>query len=169
MAQEVGMSVDLSDYVATLRREVTPPGSTLFAAVPDDTFTGYLADSFWEARLDGFLAGYTCDEDGVVEPTATGGADFPRAEVALVVLYAGVRVLRNKILNTSTSFRAKAGPVEFEQQNGATVLTEMLRQLRDQKNRIITLSQDQTLVEIFDALSIRSYSQLSYYGGIELT
>lgn len=160
-------AVDLTDYVATLRREITPLGTTLFTAIADGVLVGYLTDAFWEARLDGFLAAYTADEDGLVTPLTDTA--FTPAEIALVVMYAGIRVLRNQILNTSTGFRAKAGAVEFEQQNGATVLTEMLKQLRDQKIRIIEMSQDLTLVQIFDAFSTRSYSTLSYYGGLELS
>lgn len=160
------MAVDLGDYADSLRREITPVGTTL--GIQDDELTAYLTDAFWEARLDGFLEGYIADEDGLVEHEG-GGRDLDRRYVALVVLYAGIRILRNRILNTNTSFRAKAGPVEFEQQSSATMLAEMLKQLRGTKDRIIeALDADETNVQILDAMSVRMFNGASYWGSPEL-
>lgn len=163
------MAIDLSDYVDSLRREVTPLGTSLFASVADTTLASYMADAFWEARLDGFLAKWTSDVDGIVTPVDALGPDITQAEVALIVLYAGIRILRNQILNTSTTFRAKAGPVEFEQQASATMLAEMLKQLRDRREQIIQQSlQVGTTVAVYDAYSTRSLQWASYWGGPEL-
>ena len=163
------MSIDLSDYVSSLRREISPPGSTVFDSVPDSSFIGYLADAFWQASLDGFFVGYSADDSGLVTET-TATTEFSRAQVALVILYAAITVLRNRIMNTSTSFRAKAGPVEFEQQNSATMLTELLRELAATKTALVaSIEAGATLVAYFDAYSTRSYSALSYSGGLELT
>lgn len=163
------MAVDLTDYAPTLRREISPLGSDLFASIGDSELGLHLADAFWEARLDGFLAGYTADEDGVVEPAATG-ADLTPAGVALIVLYAGIRILRNRILNMNTGFRAKAGPVEFEQQNSATMLAEMLKQLRDRKNQLLERAEVVgTDVVLIDAYSVRLLNPASYGGSPELT
>jgi len=168
------MAVDLSEdqYIDSLKREVVPLGSTLFGAVTDAQWLGYLTDAFWEAKLDGFMTGYVADEDGVVT-NETGGSDLDRRFVALIVLYAGIRILRNRILNMNTGFRAKAGPVEFEQQNSATMLAEMLKQLRATKERIIEEleeagSGDPTGVLLLDAFSTRLFSSSSYWGSIEL-
>jgi len=163
------MAVDLYDYVESVKREIEPPGTELFAGVAEAEWVGYLSDAFWEARLDGFLEGYTTDEDLIV-PVASGAADLDRRWMALVVLYAGVKVLRNRILNLNMAFRAKAGPVEFEQENSAMVLAEMLRQLRAAKDRILDeLDADETNVVVLDAFSTRLHSPLSYHGGPELT
>lgn len=168
------MALDLSDYVESLQREVIPPGSNLFANVDATAWAGYLSDAFWEARLDGFLTGYSADDDGAVTRIVdTVPEDMPRQYVALVVLYAGIRVLRNKILNTQTSFRAKAGPVEYETQNGATMLAEMLKQLAATKNRLIEAAEqtsdvNTTVVAMFDAYSTRLFEPVSYFGGPEL-
>lgn len=166
------MAVDLSDdqYVDSLKREVVPLGSTLFDGVADDQWVGYLTDGFWEAKLDGFLPGYVADEDGIVT-NEVGGPDLDRRYVALIVLYAGIRILRNRILNMNTGFRAKAGPVEFEQQNSATMLAEMLKQLRATKDRILEELEaaDETSVMVLDAFSTRLFSPGSYWGSIELT
>lgn len=168
------MAVLLSDFVASLKREVQPPGTDLFTGVSAAQWVGYLADAFWEARLDGFLEGYTVQDEGTVDaavvPVDSTAAEFPRENLALVVLYAGIRILRNRILNTNTQFRAKAGPVEFEQQNSATMLAEMLKQLRATKDRIIeAIESDETDVLVLDAYSTRVLSPLSYGGGMELT
>jgi hypothetical protein len=166
------MATDLSDYVESLEREVTPLGSATFAAISDDTWLAYLTDAFWEARLDGLMVGYTCDEDGLVTADSDG-SDLPRQYVALIVLYAGIRVLRNRILNSSASdkLRAKAGPVEFERESGssATVLAEMLKQLRATKDRILEELDDETSVLYLDAFSTRLFSYSgSYWGSPEL-
>lgn len=165
------MAVDLSDYVDSLRREITPLGSDIFSTVNATALTGYLSDAFWEARLDGFMTNYVADEDGVVTPTS-GTTDLDRRYVALVVLYAGIKILRNRILNMNTSFRAKAGPVEFEQQNSATMLAEMLKQLRATKDRILEELDDaeaMTTVLYLDAFSVRLFDGSSYWGSAELT
>lgn len=175
------MAVDLIDYVPSLKREVQPPGSTLFAGVTDSEWVGYLSDAFWEARLDGLLEGFVVEgydpqapEDSTIAPVA-GGAEIDGRSMALVVLYAGIKVLRNRILNMQVGFRAKAGPVEFEQ-NGAsaTVLTEMLKQLRTTKDRILEELDATgviTNVVMLDTYSTRLYGadQLGYYGGAELS
>lgn len=170
------MAVDLIDYIDALRREVTPPGGPdLLAGMTDGDLVQYLSDAFWEARLDGFLEGYVTDEgastaDTIITPMQAGAPDLSRQWIALIVLYAGVKILRNRILNMNTSFRAKAGTVEFEQQNSATVLAEMLRQLKATKDRIIeVLDGDESGVLVLDAFSTRLYSPISYFGGAELT
>lgn len=174
------MAVDLSDYVDTLRREVTFPGSSTFSAVPDSTMVGYLADAFWEVKLDGFIEPWVADSDGIVIPqndpqaqTTNGpfdltpfdpNKDIPRDQVALVVLYAGLKILRNNVLAQNTRLSAKAGPVEFTTENSANVLTEMLKELTDVKNRLLalkTFNQDVTLIDVFSA---RSTSGASYAG-----
>lgn len=167
------MTVDLSEYVASLRREVTPLGSTLFSAVTDEDLLPYLTDAFWEARLDGFMKGYVADEDGLIDPES-GTTDLDQKYVALIVLYAGIRILRNQILNTNTQFRAKAGPVEFEQQSSATMLAEMLKQLRATKDSIIAEEDEiqngyrANTVAMIDAFSSRLFSRGAYWGSREL-
>lgn len=168
------MAVDLADFVEALKREVSPPGSDIFANVHPNEWVGYLSDAFWEARLDGFLVGYQTDEaalgDIEIVPVSPELPDLDRRGMALVILYAGVKVLRNRILNMNTQFRAKAGSVEFEQQNSATMLAEMLKQLKATKDRIIeALDTDSTDVIMLDAYSTRVYSVSSYHGAPELS
>lgn len=169
------MAVDVSEYIGSLKRAVQPPGTDLYPGVTDDEWAGYLTDAFWEARLDGFLGDWTVyagnsPSDSEIRPVATGGADITEREMALVILYASLTILRGRILNLGASFRGKAGPVEFEQQSSATVLAEMLKQLRATKDRIVDALDDseQTAVVLIDAYSTRLYSELSYFGGMEL-
>lgn len=165
------MAVNLGDFVESLKREIEPPGASLFAGVTDAQWVGYLSDAFWEARLDGFLEGYaTQDIEGVVSIVPLNGTvDLDRRGMALVILYAGCKVLRNRILNMNTQFRAKAGSVEFEQQNSATMLAEMLRQLKATKDRVLEDLDGRSDVVVLDAYSTRIFSPISYYGGYELT
>jgi hypothetical protein len=174
------MSLNLADYVDSLRREVTPPGSTSFSTVDDDVFTGYLADAFWEVKLDGFNEAYVCDSEGIViasnDPEAASinlgftltdyvdGVDMPRDQVALVCLYAGIKILRNKLLESNTKLRAKAGPVEFETENSATLLVEMLKELQAVRARLLYLKTVNTDVALIDAFSGRSTSAAAYSG-----
>lgn len=163
------MPVDLSEYVESLKREVVPLGSTLFSGITEAQWTGFLADAFWEAKLDGFLNGFVADEDGIVTSESSGELD--RRYVALVVLYAGIRIIRNRILSLNTSFRAKAGPVEYEQENSANVMTEMLKQLRATKDRILEELDElgaATEVRVLDAFSARMFNPDSYYGSPEM-
>lgn len=174
------MAVDLSDYVDSLRREVTPPGSTTFSSVADEVFVGYLADAFWEVRLDGFIEPYSSDPSGIIlpinDPQVTAGdvdytptpydpqKDIGRAEIALICLYAGIKIIRNNLMEKSTKIRAKAGPVEFEQDNSANFLVAMLQELTDTRKRLLYLKTFNQDVSLIDAFSARSASAASYSG-----
>lgn len=157
------MSVDLSDYVDTLRREISLPTGALFSST-DDYLVGCMADGFWEAVIDQLITGYTCDEDGIVTAT-TAGQEFPREQVAVVVLYAGLKILRHQLLATRTRTTAKAGPVEYTTETGSNVITAMLKQLDAVRSRLLYLTQyGNTQFYIMDAFSVRQYSPASYEG-----
>jgi hypothetical protein len=174
------MAVDLSDFVSTVRREVTPPGSTTFSTVSDDVFVGYLSDAFWEVKLDGFIEPYVCDPNGIIIPAGSSDAanialgfqptafdptvDMGRDQVALVCLYAGIKIIRNKLLEQTSRVRAKAGPVEFEQDYSANLLIEMLKELQTIRARLLFLRAEDMQVSLIDAFSARSSSPSSYSG-----
>jgi hypothetical protein len=151
------VAVELADYIPSLKREVSVPGTTgILDAASQAELIGALADAFWLAKLDGFFSAWTCDEYGTVEPTTVGGADIPRNQISVIILYAGIKVIRNKILGTGTTFRAKAGSVEYETSTSANVLTEMLKQLRETQKALLEQVQggyDDTVVEVFDWLA----------------
>lgn len=149
---------DLSDYVDNLQREVQPPGTTIFAGVSQDTWTGYLVDAFWEARLDGFVKGYNSTEEGIVTP------DIPREQIALVLIYAGIKIVRNRMMTVNTKFHAKAGPVEIEQDYSSTLLADMLKTLTAVKDRLLALQTFTSDITLIDGFSARSSSGSSYAG-----
>jgi hypothetical protein len=174
------MAVDLSDYVGTLRREVSPPGSVTFADVDDDVFTLTLADSFWEVRLDGFAEPFSADPDGIVVPVNSAevvagdlsytltpydpAVDISRTDIALICLYAGIKIIRNRLMEQPSKTMAKAANVEFEQDFSANLLVEMLKELSATKQRLLYLKTYNQDVTIIDAFSARSMSASSYSG-----
>lgn len=134
------MAVDVFDLVESLKREVNPPGDNLFPNATDDEYAGHLSDAFWEARLDGMLEGYT-ETDGSITPVS-GSTDLTRDLQQLVVLYAGIRIVRNHLRSIKTVFRTKAGPVEFETQQAATLLREVMLELKEKKKLVLTRLSD---------------------------
>lgn len=130
------MAVDLFDLVESLKREVNPPGELAFPSATDDEYAGYLADGFWEARLDGLLSGYE-ETDGAVTPIDPDSDDLGREWQQLIVIYAGFRILKNALRQMKTVFRAQAGPVEFETQQSATTLKEIMVDLRARRDWLL--------------------------------
>ena len=160
------MPVDLIDYADVLRREVSPPGSDEETVGADDaTLLGYLLDAFWEARLDGLLSAWTADPDGIVSPVVPGGDDLGRDHIALLVLYAAVRMLRNRVLNSSMRFRVKAGPVEYETQNSANVLADLHANLNAAKQRVldaVETARTESRAYLIDAYALRALGPGAY-------
>ena len=132
------MAVDLGDMIEFLQTEVDAPGEDSFPDATDDDWLSNLRSAYWEVVLDGIVSGsrYT-ETDGLIEPTDTTDDDLSRELQQLVVLYAGVRVIRNKIRTMNTVFRTKAGPVEFETQQSANVFKTILDQLIRRRNIIL--------------------------------
>jgi hypothetical protein len=138
------MAVDLSNYVDSLKRECSPPGVDDFSAATDSDWIGNLSDAFWEARLDGLLVGYTCDENGLVTQVTPSSppVDLGRDMVQLVVLYASFRILRNALRGFQTQFAATAGPVKFEYAQSATLLVALMKDITDRRNIILARLSD---------------------------
>lgn len=153
------MAVNLADLVESLQREVVPPG--VLAPGDEDEYFGHLRDAFWHARLRGAFPGYT-EEDGLITPLA-GAIDLPREQQQLVVLMAGLRIVRSALRNANTMFRAKAGPVEFETQQSAQTLRELLVQLEREFQAALEEATQSgasaTTVAYFDAVISRTLSE----------
>lgn len=135
------MAVDLSELIDPLKREVSPPGEDQFPLATDTEYLGNLIDAFWETVLDGLITGYEVDDDGSVTPTS-GTTDLSRSMQQLVVFYAGVRIVRNHLRSLNVSTRSKAGPVEFEVQKSATTLRDLLKELKDRRNVLLSRLSD---------------------------
>lgn len=125
------MATDLSELIPSLKREVSIPGAEedTFDA-PNSTWRGFLADAFWNARLDGILTDYEA-EGHIVTP------DMPRDLQQLIVIYASMTIVRNELRAMNSTFRAKAGPVEFETQKAASLLKGLLDDLTSRRTLIL--------------------------------
>lgn len=161
------MAVDLGDLIESLRREVSAPGAeeTTFPNASDDTFFGHLQDAFWEMWIESGLLGDYTEVDGLVTHV-NGGADLGRGLQQLVVLYAGIRIMRNELRSMNTMFRAKGGPVEYETQKSAAVLKAVYDDLVNRRNYVLVALGDVGAVNTYyiDAVMERD-SNLGYGDG----
>lgn len=126
--------MDLADLVPSIKRAVAPPGEfdTFFPNTTDDDLAALLADGVAEAQLDGFLSGSSLNlEDAVVTP------DLTSAQAALVVLYSSGRVLTTRLANLKNRTRYKAGSAEAETEQSASVLVELLRNMKERKAQLL--------------------------------
>lgn len=177
------MAVDLFELVEPLKREVNPPGSDLYPDATDDSWLGSLTDAFWEIRLYGMLDGYEENAaarggpeefgEGKVTPVGVladyddpsgyaAGVDLPRELQQLVVLWAGYKVVLTNLGTLKSQFRAKAGPVEYETQQSATLLKALLDALKARIDDIIgnlSTYRQGAGVALFDSVIDRTYSQ----------
>lgn len=153
------MPLELADLVPNLLRETTPPGENLYPDATDDQLIGYLQDGFWEARLDGLLTSWSESEQSV-SPIQTGGDEIPRDFQQIIVMYGGVKLVRTALLNTDTLFKAVAGPVSFETQTAPTILSQLLKELKDRRDRLLFRLQDAGLINVayIDGVAARGRS-----------
>ena len=126
------MAVDMTELVESLKNEVSPPGTDLYPSVTDTQWLSRLRDAFWEAKLKKAFSSYTLEDDEIVP--ISGTTDMPREQQQLIVLFAGFRVALTTFQNMNSSFRAKAGPVEYETQKSAQTLKALLDTLRERIN-----------------------------------
>ena len=137
------MATPVTELRDRLDREVNVPG---FGQLPDITpseMDGYIMDGFWECRLLGMLDSYTIT-DGTEFATPIGDniqavsdqGDLPEQYQMLVVILAGVRMVRLKVLNLAVNFKAEGGPVSYEQQASATTLRAVLASLEDRMRQL---------------------------------
>ncbi len=154
---------DISDLADAFKREVAVPGTfaTSFPSMQDGDITGSLMDAFAEAQLDGFFSTMALDvDDKVVTP------DLSNAGAALVVIYAGIRVLRQQVSSNATKASYKAGPVEYSAEASASVQSEMLKQLKQRRDQLIENARRGAGTTVFqlEGYSSRLASH-NYYGG----
>lgn len=136
------MAVDLFDLVDPLQRSVNAPGTDSFSTVTDTQWVGYLSDAFWSARIEaGLFEGYAINDDDEVVNT-DGGDDLGRDYQQIIVLYAALQILTNVIRTTASSFRAKAGPAEFETSNAAGTQRDILAELQSRRDMVLTRLSD---------------------------
>lgn len=125
---------DLDLLVPALKLEVATPGefAASYPQTTDNDLILLLSNAFAQAQLEGFFQTYMLNVDA-----ATVAPDLPPAGHALVVLYAADRLMTLRLLGLRQRVLYEAGPVKYEVENSANLLTEMLRQLRDRKLQVI--------------------------------
>lgn len=152
------MAVALTTLVPSLRRAANPPGQDFYPGTGTNEWRGRLADAFWKARLNDFFAGYAIDEAGAnIVPIDSGGEDLDRAEQELIVQFAALTAIRNKIMALPTATRRQAGPVETETQRSAQVLVQVLKDVTAELNatrEIVISASTPRAAAFFDAMVI---------------
>lgn len=135
---------DLFDLVDGLKREVNSIGADSFPDATDDEWLGNLQDGFWEAVLDGTIASNYSETDGEVSP------DLPQVLQRLVIFYAGIRIIRNQLRQLNTTFKAKAGNVEFETQLSPQILKSLFDDMVKRRNVFIqNLAEDYLISSVY--------------------
>jgi hypothetical protein len=126
--------MDLIDLAPSLKRTLAAPGefATFFPVTTDADLSSTLTDAVAEVQLDGFLSTSTLD---AVNETVT--PDLTAPQTALVVFYGMARVLTARVANLKNRTRYKAGPVEAEQEQAASVLVELLRETQGRKRQFL--------------------------------
>jgi hypothetical protein len=137
------MAVDLNDLIDPLKRTISPPDEDLYPNVTSTMWVGYLADAFWSARIEaGLFADFYISDLDEIEPNEAGDPDMARDYQQIIVLYAALNIILQSIRNTNTLFRAKAGPAEFETQNSATALRDVLAEWIKKRDMILARLSD---------------------------
>lgn len=146
----------LLDLVEALKREVAVPGdfTNTFPSTQDTDLVAALADAFAQAQLEGFFPHHQLDlESGAVTP------DLSTAGGALVVMYAGSRMIRHQLLSMAVGRRYKAGPAEYETNPVASLLTQMLKELQGRVNTLLAGAGNtklRTTVFMIDSYPVRA-------------
>lgn len=129
-------SFDLSDLVEDFVYAISAPGVDDYATVSDDEWVSRLRDGFWTGFNYGMFREYT-ESDGAVTNRSDTSTVFPTEYQQMVILFASVNVLTKQMLSMNTLFRTKAGPVEYETQQSATLLNTILNALIKQRDDLL--------------------------------
>jgi hypothetical protein len=128
---------NLEQLVEPLKREVAVPGTfdTVYPNTSDVDLEGSLADAFGAAQIAGyFLDQVITDPDAEVQAVTP---DLSPAGRALVVIFAAERILTTQIMSLKQRVAYEAGPVKYETENSASVLVEILKQMRQRRDAIV--------------------------------
>ena len=148
------MATLIADMIPMMTRELNAPGTEQYPELGAGDYIGYLSDGFWDVRLATMLTSYTI-LDGLdlatpgdsgsdyITDQSTKTVDLPEQFQMLVVIFAGARLLRNKILTLAVNYTATAGPVEYEQQASATTLRAILASLQRRMDELKRVYSDE--------------------------
>lgn len=130
-------SIDLEDLVPDLVVELNTPGANIYGAVSTDEWVTRLRNAFWEAHLNGFMEGWT-ENNGRVGRLNDPDADaMTRDQQQLIILHAGMTVIRSEMRSLNTAESYKAGPVSFEIQKSSQVLRTLLDDMTKRINYLL--------------------------------
>jgi hypothetical protein len=135
------------------------PGQAAVVGGTEAEWVAQLRNAFWEAVLDGIIVGYT-EADGVVKPLEASGKALSRDLQQVIVFYAGVRVLKNRLMDLKTRFAAQAGPVRYETEQSAQVLRGLLDEAVRRRNIWLERLSDLGVTDSYyiDAVTARTES-----------
>ena len=154
---------DVADLRESFKREVAVPGEFVkyFPDTHDVDIDGIIMDAFGQCQLDSFFGNMTLDVNtGFIVP------DLSTAGAALVIFYAGARVIRNRIRELRTT-RYVAGPVVAETQLAISALVEELKSIEVRRTHFIqnALSQSRAAsTYVMDTYPSRGTLYGSFYG-----
>ncbi len=153
------MAVSLETLVPYFDAEVNPPGVTLYPNTSSGSKLFMLSNAFWELRLSSLLSNYE-EAEFVITPIS-GTTDIGRAEQQLIILFAAYSVALRAFQNVNSSFKAVAGPVEYEVQKSATTLKAVLDALKERLKGVVEVVNNSaagTDTCVFDGVIARSAS-----------
>jgi hypothetical protein len=160
-------AIDLEELIPDVKAAVDAPGTASFPTATNAQWLAQLRNAFWEAKLNGFVGFANFQEaDGSVTPIS--GTDTLSRELQQIIIFlAAAAAVRNKLFNLNTSFRAKAGPVEYETQQSAQVFKVLLDDLKSKLELWLLRLSDSGGVDTayFDGYIEREYS-LRYGDGV---
>lgn len=158
---------DLADLVDGLKREVAVPGTfpTAFPTTTDDDLIGTLADGLAETQLDGWMLGLQLDLT-----TNLTTPDLSLAGRALIVVYSGIRILRNALANQSSHVRYETAGNVYETDRGAGLMKEALADLNKRRASLIDLrlKRSGTAVYSRDGYMVRANAFYAFELGLGL-
>lgn len=128
---------DLADLVEPLKLELAVPGTftAVYPSTSDEDLRLLLLNAVGQVQLVGFLPTSVLDVDtGLITP------DLSPAAKALVVLFGADRILTLRLLELNSKASYQAGPVKYETEKSASMLTEFLKQLRERRREIIDMA-----------------------------
>ncbi len=157
-----------------LDREINIPNATQITASAGQKL-GYIEDGFWDVRLSGMLDNFTIVDGSETDPALTAGKnyftdisskskDLDQQYWMMIIIFAGFRLLRLRIMELAVNFTAEAGPVSYEQQASATVLRALLDSLQARVNELKSVYSDQynSVFMLMDGVAQREYASLNY-------
>lgn len=158
------MAVDLGDLIIPLKMELSPPGSDLFSTTLDSEWIDRLVGGFWNARMDGFFPEYS-EVDGEIV-TLTGTTDMPRDLQQVIVFMAAYSAITASFKSGNSLFRAKAGAVEYETRQSATLMTDLAQSLRERYNLLLARLSDVGYVPSYVIDSVIARNNSMSYGDV---